>query len=81
MKLVKKSVLVPLALGVGALAFASFGPQPGGSTGGAQAIVADDEPPPECPLCGGDPVLHARRLANLAVLRFEIAFARQMELR
>jgi hypothetical protein len=66
-----RRALVPVLLGVGVLGWASLR---------AQAAV-DDPPPPECPLCGGDPALHAKRLADLETLRFEIFFDGQIALR
>ncbi|MBI5433687.1 MAG: hypothetical protein HZA52_12725 [Planctomycetes bacterium] len=77
MKLMRRSLIVPLLLTVGAAAWASLAP----TAERASVVVADDEPPPECPLCGGDPALHAKRLANIEVLRFELAFTSLMELR
>ncbi len=78
MKLLRRSLIVPLLIAVGAAAWASLAP----TTEHTCVVVAeDDEPPPECPLCGGDPALHAKRLANIEVLRFELAFTSLMELR
>jgi hypothetical protein len=68
MKHVRRILVVPLLVGAGALALASF-------------RASDDEPPPECPLCGGDPALHAKRLADVEILRFELAFAGLMQRR
>ncbi|MCE9592699.1 MAG: hypothetical protein K8S98_00760 [Planctomycetes bacterium] len=75
----KPAAIVPVLLAVGVFALASFRPQ---SVLPSDAIGLDDDPPPpECPLCGGDPALHAKRLADLATLRFEILFDEQIALR
>lgn len=77
MKRLARTLVLPLAVAVGFLATSSFRPH----AHECAALSSDDEPPPECPLCGGDPQLHLKRLSELAVLRFELAFAGLMDLR
>lgn len=72
-----RRLLLPVLVAAGALVATSFRPH----DESCSARALDDEPPPECPLCGGDPQLHLKRLSELAVLRFELAFSGLMELR
>lgn len=57
------------------VALAAFRPVERGIHESLARVV--DDPPPEpmdCPLCGGDPVLHMRRLAQISWLDAQLAF-------
>ncbi len=36
--------------------------------------ASDDTPPVDCPFCGGDPLLHSRRMNNIAVTSSRLAY-------
>lgn len=63
-----------LSLGVGASEPSST-PTPGFAYRHADLALATDDPVPvDCPFCGGDPLLHARRVNAIAFVAAKIAY-------
>ena len=68
------ALALALALTVGAGAMVSS-PSPDPFHQHGSLLAATDDPMPvECAFCGGDPLLHARRMSAIALLSTQLAY-------
>ena len=75
----KRPLLAALALGLVLLldSGSSAAPAPLASDARAHDVncqATDDPVPVECPFCGGDPMLHAKRMNAIAVTTSRLAY-------